>query len=502
MKEPALPTAPDLLVRPLHLAGPGTGSEDIVSDLVDHFGWRRPRNPYGTPILRCPQGRAWLTRRFDFFGDSSGWEVDISDPTWTRVPWSVSFDDAAPGEITATVLSTLAHRLEYSPWDAYHPAPGWDGALAVLCEAGWALGQRDGHDVLLAPDRLAALTRPLHSDNPSTVLTGAASHGTWKVTFSSHAPAFLLHSAAAALLRPALRSAAEVPSAHQERMSLEPLPPSPGPRVLVSPRYLAGPAARGPLPPRPSGLWHAAESGQVVSSCGRARVTGSPEDGLRVSARPKPLDFNSEWRAHFTPSTPAEITDDWLDFLTDSVAADIDLGTAYTFSQEEDITLGEVVEPLTSAGWSAHSGATRLRLVAPGGYASASISHGRGLNFPQTTTAEALASRLQGGADFYVSGAPGRWQAHLSRLTPPYLVRALVSVLADPAPLLRDGDRIPRQLLTSVRLAATAPQLSSAAAASRVRSRRTAPAPGTAPADPRRTPPAADPPARRTTHTR
>ncbi|MEV7122895.1 hypothetical protein [Kitasatospora griseola] len=486
MKEPALPTAPHLLVRPLHLAGPGPGSEDIVSDLVDHFGWRRPRNTYDGPVLVCPRRMARLARRFD----SSGWAVDISDPTGTRDLWSVRFDDAAPGEITATVLSALAHRLEYAPWDAYYPAPGWEGALAVLREGEWTLGQRDGHDVLLAPDRLTAFTRSLHDESAPTVLTGAAAHGTWAVTFGPHTPAFLLHSAAAALLRPAVRSVAEVPDAHRERMAVEPLPPLPGPRALVSPRYLAGPATRGPLPPRPSDLWCFTEPGQVESSCGRARVVGSPEGGLRVIARPNRLDFNSEWTARFTPSMPFEITDAWLEHLTDSVAADIDLGTEYTFTSDEGMTLGEVVEPLTSAGWSAHSDATVLRLVAPGGYASASIPHG--LGFPRTTTADALAGRLRWGADFDATSASGHWNAHLSSSTPPHLVRALALVLIDPAPVPRDGDRIPRQLLGSVRLAAAAPELSPAAAASRIRGLTATAASNPTPADSSRPPKSAD----------
>ncbi|QKW20603.1 DUF317 domain-containing protein [Kitasatospora sp. NA04385] len=445
---------------------------------------------------------AWLGRRFDLLGESPGWELEFSNPMWTRRPWWFAFDDATPGEVTATVLSDLAHRLEYASGQACYPAPGWGGALAVLREGGWALGQRDGHDVLLAPDRLAALTRSLYDESAPTVLTGAADHGTWSVTFSPHAPAFLLHSAAAALLRPAVRPTDQVPAAHRERMSLEPLPPSPGPRSLVSPRYLAGPADRGPMPPRLSDLWHAAKPGQVVSPCGRARMETSPEGGLRVYANPHPLDINVAWRARFTPNTPSEITDAWLEHLTDSVAADIDLGTDFTYVQGGDMTLGEAVDPLTSAGWSAYSDATCLRLRAPGGYASASIPHGRAPHSPQTTIAEALASPLRWGASFDVTAPSGRWHAHLTSLTPPHLVRALITELADPAPLPRDAGRIPRQLLTSVRLAAASPPLSPAAAASRVRSLHTAPSPGTAPAAPRPTPQAADQSARRTAHTR
>ncbi|MFD0561840.1 DUF317 domain-containing protein [Kitasatospora saccharophila] len=445
---------------------------------------------------------AWLGRRFDFFGDSPGWEVAFSNPMWTREPWSVDFDDATPGEIPATVLSALAHRLEHSPGQAFHPAPGWEGALAVLREGGWALGQRDGHDVLLAPDRLAALTRSLHDEGAPTVLTSAAASGTWKVTFSPHAPGFLLHSAAAALLRPAVRSADQVPAAHRERMSVEPLPPLPGPRVLVSPRYLAGPGARRPQPPSPSALWRATGPGKVVSSCGRVRVEGKPEDGLLAWVRPHPLDFNAEWRASFTPNTPGEITDAWLDFLTDSVAADLDLGTEATFIQDADMTLGEAVEPLLSAGWSAYSDTTCLRLVAPGGYASASIPHGRAKDFPRTTTAEALASSLRWGADFAATGAPGRWHADLSGRTPTHLVRALAAAVADPDPLPRDSGRIPKQLLTSVRFAAASPELSPTAAASRVRSLHAAPPAHTAPTSPQRSPGPTDLSARRAARTR
>ncbi|MFC9331725.1 DUF317 domain-containing protein [Kitasatospora sp. NPDC057015] len=460
-----MPTAPtsDTLVRPLHLAGPGR--RDFAADLVTHFGWSAPPAAGDDVLLASPDGQALLALR----PDPARWEVTVPSPHQRGFRWTAAFDDHAPSEIAAGVLYTLAHGLEHWPQDLLYSAPGRDAALAVLHEGGWASQQRDGHQVLLAPDRLAALTHPLYGDDAPTVLTGAAQRGTWSVTFSPRTPATVLQVAAATLLRPAVRPADEVPTAHRVRMSTEPLPPMPGQRVLVSPRHLAAAESALTLLPPASALWHQYRPGQMESSCGRVRVKRTPGQGLRVSAGPDGPDHRLAWTAAFSNGTPAEVATTWLESLTDSVAADIDLGTGSTFAPGPGMTVGDAIEPLTCAGWITHTDDAVLHLVSPDGHASARITHG--LLNPATTSAQALAHTAHWGATLDVTGAPShRWHASLSSLAPLHLVNALSLAATDPVPAARRSDRIPAQFLGAVRLETAESTLSPAALASRTRS--------------------------------
>ncbi|MCX4758752.1 DUF317 domain-containing protein [Kitasatospora purpeofusca] len=216
-----MPTAPadHVLVRPLHLAG--RGNPDFGLNLVTHFGWRVPPPTDDDEILLVsPDGQAHLAWR----PTTGQWDVTVPSRHWTRSGWTAAFDDHAPSEIAAAVLYALAHALQHQPQEVLYAMPGPDAALGVLVRAGWAPQHRDGHEVLLAPDRLGALTRPLGSEDAPTVLTGAAERGTWTVTFSSRTPAVLLQTAAATLLRPAVRPLDDLPTAHRLRVSADPAP--------------------------------------------------------------------------------------------------------------------------------------------------------------------------------------------------------------------------------------------------------------------------------------
>ncbi|MFD0259034.1 DUF317 domain-containing protein [Kitasatospora indigofera] len=465
-------TAPadHVLVRPLHLAGRGTS--DFAQNLVTHFGWSTPPSAGEDILLASPDRQVHLARR----ADPARWEVTAPDHhrLQPRSRWTATFDDHAPSEIAAAFLYTLAHGLEHTPLPLLYPAPGRDAALGVLRHAGWTFQQRDGHEVLLAPDRLAALTRPLASDDAPTVLTGAAEHGTWSAAFSSRTPAVLLQAATATLLRPAVRPLDDLPTTHQERILVEAVPSRPAHRALVSPRHLAG-SADSAAPPlsNVSALWHRARRGRAESSCGRVRVEAGPDLGVLVTAGPDGPQHRLGWSAEFTSAVPPEITGAWLDSLTDSVAADIDLGTQATFTPGPGMSIGDAVEPLTAAGWITHTDDADLHLVSPDGHATARITHG--LLTPGTTTADACARTAHWGASIDVTGAPGhRWRAAVSPHTPLHLVRALTAAVADPAPVARSVDRIPAQFLSTVRLDAADASLSPAARASRSRSPATA----------------------------
>ncbi|MFF2957017.1 DUF317 domain-containing protein [Kitasatospora sp. NPDC057965] len=451
------------LVRPLHLAG--RGASDVTTTLTTHFGW------VGDDLLLAsPDGHVHLARR----PDPDRWELTVPSPHSPRARWSATFDDRAPAEIATSVLHTLAHGLEHWPQQLLHPLPGHDAALAVLSEGGWAHQQRDGHDVLLAPDRRAALTRPIGSDDAPTVLTGAAEEGTWSTVFSARTPAVLLQSAAVTLLRPALRPIADLPSAHREFISIEAVAPLSAQRVRVSPRHLAG-ADPGPVPlPGGSALWHRTRPERVESSCRRVLVEAVQDRRLQVTAGPWPEGPGSRlaWTAEFTGVVPSEITRAWLDSLTGSLAADIDLGTDATLIPGPGMSVGDAVEPLTDAGWIVHTDDADLHLVSPDGYATARLTHG--LLAPGTAKADAFAHTSHWGATIDVTGAPGqRWRAAMTSLTPLHLVRALAEAVTDPAPVTRRPDHVPAQHLDALRMEAADIALSPAAQASR--SRRTRP---------------------------
>ncbi|MEV0188426.1 DUF317 domain-containing protein [Kitasatospora purpeofusca] len=461
-----MPTAPadHVLVRPLHLAGRGT--PDFGLNLVTHFGWRvPPPTDDDEVLLASPDGQAHLAWR----PATGQWDVTVPSRHWTRSGWKATFDDHAPSEIAAAVLYALAHALQHQPQEVLYAMPGQDAALGVLGRAGWAPQHRDGHEVLLAPDRLGALTRPLGSDDAPTVLTGAAERGTWTVTFSSRTPAVLLQTAAATLLRPAVRPLDDLPTAHRLRVSADPAPLWTAHRALVSPRRLAG-AGTGSAPlPAASALWHRTRPGRVESSCGRALVTTAPGQNLKASAGPQGPGHRLAWTAEFSDAVPSEITTAWLRDLTDSLTADIDLSTEATFVPGPGMSVGDAIEPLTAAGWIAHADDADLHLVAPDGHATARVTHG--LLTPATTVSDALAHTTHWGASIDVTGAPSsRWSITLSSLTPLHLVHAAARAATDPAPVVRNSDRIPSQYLGAVRVESADIALPATAQAARSRS--------------------------------
>ncbi|MGW2544720.1 DUF317 domain-containing protein [Kitasatospora sp. NPDC001574] len=454
-----MPTAPadHVLVRPLHLAG--RGSADFPLDLVTHFGWSAPPPGDDTVQLTSPDGHAHLTWR----PHPARWEVTVPSPHLPGSRWSAVFGDRAPAEIASSFLHALAHALEHEPQEVLYAPPGRDAGIGVLRQGGWTSSETNDHDVLFAPDRLAVLTRPLTTDAP-TVLTGPTELGTWTVTFSSRTPAPLLQTAAATLLRPALRPVDQVPAAHRGRLSVVPVLPGPAHRALVSPRRLAGPGTEAVPLPDISALWHRTGPQRVDSSCGRARIATPPGGGLRADAGPAGPGQRLAWHTEFTGAVPPEIATAWLDSLTDSLSADIDLGTDASVVPGPGTSIGEAIEPLTSAGWHLYTDDADLHLVARDGHTTARITHG--LLGPSTTTAQALAHTAHWGVRVDSAGSPGhRWHATASSLTPLHLVHALALAVTDPAPVLRHPDHLPARHRAVLRVVTADRPLSPAARA-------------------------------------
>ncbi|MEY9949588.1 DUF317 domain-containing protein [Kitasatospora sp. GAS1066B] len=473
-----------LAVMPVHLAGPG--SEDVPFHLGAYFEWFRPVTADPDVVMISPCKRATLSRSPQSPAGLGRLTLTVRDDL-LGTSWSATFDEQAPSEITASVLYAFAYGLDQWPGLVLHGAKGQQAAFDVLRQAGWPTQSRDGHFAAMSPDRLASLSRPLDAWEKETVLSGSAGHGTWSITFSAQAPAILAERAAVAITRraPVLRGRGELPAAHLPHLTTSVAAEPPG-RGTVAPRYLAGPGAGEPPRLITDQRWpnEPSRDGEAMTSpCGRLRVEYGrfPESWL-VEAWPSPrrgpMDFRG-WRAAFSPSTPREIVEEFLDVVADSLAADADLGTDATVVAGPGMSLGETLEPLTAAGWHMRLDSGMLTLLSPDGHASAHIDQGHidpalGLN-------EILELERHFGMSIDMTGAPEHsWRAVLTGGTPLHLVRAATAAVANPAPVQRNTLDLPQQTRTAMAVTPPSPRPPArpAALAARVR---TIPAQSTSP---------------------
>ncbi|MFE2722767.1 hypothetical protein [Kitasatospora sp. NPDC059327] len=205
------PTDPLLSVRPVHLAGPG--DTDLPSLLTAEHGWFRPYNsPTHVVLVSGTTGIA--------LSNGSG----PAPLSLTGIGWSVGFCHQVPAEITRALLDEAATSVRYAP-DLFTGTGRLAGhhARTALLAAGWSGHQRDGYELVAAPDRRAALTFPLEAPGSEVMLTGAADTGTWTVRFTATAPEPLLTAAALALLDPAVRRADQLPARHRNLLTTQPL---------------------------------------------------------------------------------------------------------------------------------------------------------------------------------------------------------------------------------------------------------------------------------------
>ncbi|GAA2972426.1 hypothetical protein GCM10010519_04430 [Streptomyces lactacystinicus] len=202
---------PLLSVRPAHLAGPGDA--DLLSLLTAEHGWFRPYNSPTHVVL---------------VSDTSG--IALSNgpgPTplsLNGIGWSVGFCHQVPAEITRALLDEAAAGIRHAP-DLFAGTGRLVGrhARAALLAAGWSGHQRDGYELVSAPDRHAALSFPLQAPGSEVMLTGAAEKGTWTVRFGATAPEPLLTAATAALLAPVVRRAGQLPARHRNLLTTQTL---------------------------------------------------------------------------------------------------------------------------------------------------------------------------------------------------------------------------------------------------------------------------------------
>ncbi len=196
-------------MRPAHLAGPGDA--DLPYHLPDH-GWFRPYNsPTHVVLVSDTNGIALSNRPGPMPLALSG------------IGWEVGFCHQVPAEITQSLLDEAATGLHQHP-HLFTGTGRLDGhhARMALLAAGWSGHQRDGYELVSAPDRHAALSFPLEAPGSEAMLTGAAQTGTWTVRFSAAAPEPLLTAATLALLAPAVRRADQLPARHRNLLTTQP----------------------------------------------------------------------------------------------------------------------------------------------------------------------------------------------------------------------------------------------------------------------------------------
>ncbi|MCG6497055.1 hypothetical protein [Kitasatospora sp. A2-31] len=235
----AVSTDPLLSVRPAHLAGPG--EVDLPSLLTAEHGWFRPYNsPTHVVLVSGTSGIAL----------SNG--PDPTPLSLNGIGWSVGFCHQVPAEITRALLNEAATGIRHAP-DLFAGTGRLVGqhARAALLAAGWSGHQRDGYELVSAPDRHAALSFPLDAPGSEVMLTGAAEKGTWTVRFGATAPEPLLTAATAALLAPVVRLAGQLPARHRDLLTTQTLaerPPRTGRFGAARARSTAARPVSAPLP--------------------------------------------------------------------------------------------------------------------------------------------------------------------------------------------------------------------------------------------------------------
>ncbi|MER6998221.1 DUF317 domain-containing protein [Streptomyces sp. NPDC000410] len=220
----------EVLVAPVHLAGPGT-REAVFSVLDNAAGWTKTV-AFGTDTYYAsPCQRVRIANPVEsHFG---GWTITYAEDPLGVPDWITTFDRSTPQEIVAAFTETLVDGLpnhfrdhfsggkhytglgpedvlRRSDWQPVHGSrPYWnvspDGRAALRTRSGWL----DEYTELLTPEksmwRLSGGIDPVHV--PS-----------WRAFFSSGTPQHLRTAAAIALTSPdALpRFLGDVPERHRD----------------------------------------------------------------------------------------------------------------------------------------------------------------------------------------------------------------------------------------------------------------------------------------------
>ncbi|MGH4028730.1 DUF317 domain-containing protein [Actinomycetota bacterium Odt1-20B] len=218
----------EVLVTPIHLAGPGT--RDVVFNILDSAdGWTKiiafgTDTYYTSPCQRVRIANALESR----YG---GWTVTYAEDPLGVPDWITTFDRNTPHEVVGAFTETLVPGLPNHFRD--HLSGGLQHTEAspedVLRQHGWEHVRGSRPAVALAPDGLAAWrTRDRWLHEHTELLTPEKSMWrlsagadpihvpAWRAYFSTYTPQHLRTAAATAIAHPdpVPRRAGDVPERH------------------------------------------------------------------------------------------------------------------------------------------------------------------------------------------------------------------------------------------------------------------------------------------------
>ncbi|OIV35967.1 hypothetical protein BIV57_18785 [Mangrovactinospora gilvigrisea] len=275
-------------------------------------------------------------------------------------------------------------------------------------------------------------------------------------------------------------------------------PHEPDPKLLVSPRYLAGPtrapdAALFPLldagwpfhTDHLDNLYFASPDERIRIAYLPQRTAWEAEALWYVTAWSNPFD-RPQWTAQFTDHTPEEV----VAGLTRALLEDYADGRDRHLHRA--IRTRPAIEPLEAAGW--HSDTQpgrypRFRATSPDGHAVLEGDRSRAVRGVDLSRCEVWTLHVR--PPHHSLDEPGQWSAHFTYGFPPLLLGAVTSAMTDPAPVRRRESQIPEIFRSTVRCA-PAPGIGPASVAEAASSLAAAaievPAEPTAPAPPAQPP--------------
>ncbi|WP_411573550.1 DUF317 domain-containing protein [Streptomyces fradiae] len=230
----------EVLVTPVHLAGPGT-REAVFRILDNAAGWTKSV-AFGTDAYYAsPCQRVRIANPVE--SHYGGWTITYAEDPLGVPDWITTFDRNTPHEIVASFTATLVDSLpnhfrdhfsggkhytgldpedvlRRSDWQPVHGSrPYWnvspDGRAALRTRSGWL----DEYTELLTPEksmwRLSGGADPVHV--PS-----------WRAFFSGSTPPHLRTAAAIALTSPDAvpRFAGDIPERHRDLVRVGPAEPT------------------------------------------------------------------------------------------------------------------------------------------------------------------------------------------------------------------------------------------------------------------------------------
>ncbi|MFC8278366.1 DUF317 domain-containing protein [Streptomyces sp. NPDC057271] len=220
----------EVLVAPVHLAGPGT-SETVFSVLDHAAGWTKTV-AFGTDAYYAsPCQRVRIANPVE--SHYGGWTITYAEDPLGVPDWITTFDRNTPHEIVAAFTETLVQSLPNHFRDHFSDGKHYTGLGPndVLLRSGWEPVHGSRPYRIVSPDKRATLrTRSGWLDEYTELLTPEKSMWrlsggvdpihtpSWRAFFSGSTPPHLRTAAAVALTSPDAvpRFAGDIPERHHD----------------------------------------------------------------------------------------------------------------------------------------------------------------------------------------------------------------------------------------------------------------------------------------------